>query len=613
MEEQEIKTPLNRLIDRFREINDRLTNVQKMAVSALLVALVLGVVLAIWFANDREYATLYSDLEEQQAGRIAQELKSKNVPYELTAGGRNIRVPADMVYELRLELASAGVSGGTAVGYELIDENKFFGMPDDVLQVTKRRMLEGEIARSIASMSEVAAARVHLATPKESLFVEEQRPPSASVIVQLERATTLSSFQVKGIVNLTSGAVSGLEPEHVTVVDHRGKVLNRQTSESVEGSTTFDYQRSLERELENKATEVLERIVGSGRAVVRVRAKMDFSREERTEELYDPEAQVVRSEESLNEVRENGGNRVGGAAGANPNDVNVAQGVVRVGDASNSNREKLVTNYEINKVTKRVRGPSAIVNRLSVAVIVDGSYRPPAAGAEAAQATSPEEAPLEYVPRTAEEMETLRKLVAKAVEFDDSRGDQLEIANVQFSDEDTKIAAAQLRAAELRDAVRFWTRMGMVLVVALLLVFLVFRPMVKTLTEQPELAEVLDGSLPKSEDSALPGEEMFDESEYEFVPIAEKLIAYCKANPQTAADVLTHWLRKKHSEEELRDAAREEFDDYGQQTVSSGMALEDGRGRSEMNRGSQPMALEDGRGGSSMNRSTQSQMSGSAA
>jgi len=143
----------------------------------------------------------------------------------------------------------------------------------------------------------------------------------------------------------------------------------------------------------------------------------------------------------------------------------------------------------------------------------------------------------------------------KAVEYDVARGDQIEVQNLQFSDEDTKAAEAQLRAAELKESLRFWTRMAIVVVIALILVFLVFRPMVNHLTEQPELAEVLDGQLPKSEDSALPGEETFDESEYEMVPIAEKLVAYCRANPQTAADVLSHWLR---SEPEQGRRARSE-------------------------------------------------------
>ena len=235
--------------------------------------------------------------------------------------------------------------------------------------------------------------------------------------------------------------------------------------------------------------------------MVRVKANIDFSREERTEEAYDPEKQVVRSEESLNEVRANGGNRVGGVAGANPNDPNVAQGVVRVGDASNSNREKVVTNYEINKVVRHVKGPGAGY-ATSIAVLVDGTYKTPKD--LKAEDIDPDNPPLEYIPRTAEEMEKFRSLVMKAVEYDVERGDQIEVQNLQFSDEDTK-QLAQLRAAELKESLRFWTRMAIVVVIALILVFLVFRPMVNHLTEQPELAEVLDGQLPKSEDTALPG------------------------------------------------------------------------------------------------------------
>lgn len=552
MEELERRGPVGAALARVRELNDRLTPTQKMALSGLAVVLILGIAVAIWFANDTEMATLYSNLDEKQAGRIAEDLRTRNVDYELAAGGTVILVPASQVYELRLQMATNGVVGTGSTGYELIEKSEFFGMPEDVIEVTKKRMLEGELARSIASFEEVSAARVHLALPKESLFVEDQKPASASVVVQLERGATLSGFQVKGIVNLVAGAVTGLEVENVNVVNQRGKVLNRRSPDSIDGATSFDYRRTLERDLEAKATEVLERVVGSGRAVVRVKANIDFSREERTEELYDPERQVVRSEESLNEVRENGGNRVGGAAGANPNDPNAAQGVVRVGDASNSNREKVVTNYEINKIIKRIKGPGAIVKRLSIAVIVDGTYKTPSE--IKADEIDPDNPPLEYVERTPEEMEKFRNLVMRAVEYDGARGDQIEVQNLQFSDEDTKAAEAQLRAAELKESLRFWTRMAIVVVIALILVFLVFRPMVNHLTEQPELAEVLDGQLPKSEDSALPGEELFDESEYEMVPIAEKLVAYCRANPQTAADVLAHWLRME-SEKSRRSSS----------------------------------------------------------
>lgn len=539
-EETPRKSALTFAFERLRQINDRLTNVQKMAIAGLIGALAIGIALVVWLANTVEYATLYSNLEEAQSGRLVEELKARGVPHEVAAGGTIIRVPSDQVYELRMTLASTGIGGGSTIGYELIDQSEMFGMPEDVIEVNKRRILEGELSRSIASMEEVKTARVHLALPQESLFVEDQKPASASVVLALAGGAELNKFQVQGIVNLVAGAVTGLDTEHVTVVDQRGKVLNRPHGDSVDGTSSLEYQRSVERELEQKATEVLERFVGDGKAVVRVRALMDFSREVRTEEIYDPEKQVVRSEESLNEVRENGGNRVGGAAGGAQNDPNVAQGVVRVGDASNANREKVITNYEINKVTKQVKGQAATIQRLSVAVIVDGSYKgtPVAADAEGPAPTP------EYVARSEAEMETIKKLVANAVEFNPARGDQLEVANVQFEAADLATAEAALAASERKAAVRFWTRMGLVLAMGLLLVFLVFRPMVKSLTDQPDVAEVLDGSLPGAE-SGLPGQELFDEDDYEELPVAEKLVAFCKSNPQTAADVMTYWLKQE--------------------------------------------------------------------
>lgn len=543
-EEEQRKSTLGVIAERLRQMNDRLSNVQKMAIAGLVGALLIAIVLIAWFANTVEMATLYSGLDEQQSGRLVEELKSRGVQYEVAAGGTVIQVPSDQIYELRMTLASSGIGGGSTIGYELIDQNEMFGMPEDVIEVNKRRILEGELARSIASMEEIKTARVHLALPEESLFVEETRPATASVVLALMGGAELNKFQVQGIVNLVAGAVTGLSTEQVTVVDQRGKVLNKPHGDSVDGTSSLEYQRTVERELEKKATEVLERFIGDGKSVVRVRALMDFSREERTEELYDPERQVIRSEESLNEVRENGGNRVGGGAGADQNDPNIAQGVVRVGDASNANREKVITNYEINKVTKRVRGQSANLRRLSVAVIVDGNYKDGAVpeGTELAEGASP---PQEYIARTEEEMETIRKLVANAVEFDPRRGDQIEVANVQFQEEDLSKAEAALAASERKAAVRFWTRMGLVLAMGLLLVFLVFRPMVRSLTEQPDVAEVLDGGLPGEEGGALPGEELFDESDYEEVPVSEKLVAFCKSNPQTAADVMSYWLKQE--------------------------------------------------------------------
>lgn len=541
---------LQRIRDRLQALNERLTTGQKLTIVALATLLVGAVVALGWFANQPDYRTLYSGLDVKEAGKVRDWLAENKVPFQITGGGSTVEVPGERVHELRLQLASAGLAGGAGVGYELIDQNEMFGMPDDVIQVNKRRMLEGELARSVATLQEVNSARVHLAIPPESLFVEDQKPATASVILDMHPTVQLSPRQVQGIVNLVAGAVPRLDADQVTVVDQRGRVLNRQHGDMVDGSSTLEFEDELERRLEQKAQDVLAKIVGPGKAIVRVQAEVDFSREERTEELYDPEKSVVRSEETLNEVRENGANRVGGAAGANPNDPNVAQGVVRVGDASNSSREKVVTNYEVDKVVKRVMGPGARLKRLSVAVVVDGKYEAPAAG-EAPPAEDDDAAPapeMAYVARTAAEMKTIEKQVAKAVGLDTERGDSLEVSNVQFAQEEVGTGVPELTWAQWFQ--KHWQVLLswlVVLLVALLLIFKVFSPMVRSLTEKPETAEVLaDGELPPGEQQlALPGEEQLRELEKAEASMIDKIREYAQSNPETAASVMRYWLKAR--------------------------------------------------------------------
>lgn len=539
---------MNAVLQRIREqlgrLNERLSRSQKLAIGALGLLLIAAVGFLFWRLSRPEFRTLYTELTDAEAGTIVSKLQERKVPFRLLDGGTTIQVPAEQVGELRVMLAAEGGPTGTLAGYRLIDQSDMFGMPDEIIRLNKKRILEGELAQSIEALEEVRKARVHLAEPPETLFVEDQRPPTASVVVTLEPGATLSKRQVRGIVNLVSGAVPRLEPEGVSVVDQHGKVLSRPRDALADGSTALEYQRALEAELERKATEVLERFVGPGKAMVRVRAKLDFSREERTEELYDPEKQVVRSEEILNETRESGADQVGGAAGAAANAPNVAQGVVRVGDASSSAREKTVTNYEINKVTKRVREPGAEIERLSIAVIVDGNYKTPegaAAGAEGEGAAAAEAA---YEPRTPEEMETIRRLVANALEFNPDRGDQIEVANVRFHQESTEAAEAALSALERERLIGMAVRYGLILLVALLLIFLVFRPLVRWLVAPPESAEVLaEGELPPEEQLALPGEEALAAIEEQESKLIDQIRDYVREHPDLAAQVVRYWLK----------------------------------------------------------------------
>lgn len=441
--------------------------------------------------------------------------------------GGVIRVPAGKVAELRMRLVSDGVIPGGGIGYELVDKDDMFGVPDEIIQLNKHRMLEGELSRSISTLSGVRQARVHLAIPKTSLFVEDKKPVSASVVVDLSGGASLSKNQVRSVVELVSGAVPGLEAERVNVVDNTGRVLNRYAEDLVGGQSSMEYQQSLEQDLRNKASGVIERIVGPGNVEVVVTSKMDFSREERTEELFNPEKQVARSEETLSEERENGGNRVGGGAGDN-----TAQGVVRVGDASNSSRERVATNYEIDKVTKHIRGPMARLERISVAVVINSNYKgkPKGDDDDALQAINEED------------LENFKKLVQNAVGFNKERGDNVDIVAQPFQVARLDILEV-LDAEKTQNLINMSVQYGLILLITAFVFFIAYKLM-KYLTGGTEAAEVLqDGQLPPGEDQlALPGAELLDELDEDEGPLLEKIREYVKRNPDKASAVVRFWL-----------------------------------------------------------------------
>ena len=516
---------LQQIRDRSSQVLERLSPGQRIALGLLSVLIIATFIGLIYISSRTNFALLYSGVDERFGGEVVSTLQARKIPYELDSGGV-IRVPHDQVAELRMTLVSQGVLPGGGVGYELVDNNDMFGVPDEIIQLNKHRMLEGELSRSISSISGVRQARVHLAVPKISLFVQDKKPPSASVIIDLAGGARLGKSQVRGVVELVSGAVPGLEAERVNVVDNSGRVLNRYAEDLVGGRTSLEYQQSLEQELRHKAEGVISRVVGAGNVEVVVTSDMDFSREERTEELYNPEKQVARSEETLSEERENGGNRVGGAAGDN-----AAQGVVRVGDSSTSSREKVATNYEIDKVTKHIRGPLAKLNRISVAVVINSNYKGKTDEEEGAVATISDE-----------ELGNFKKLVQNAVGFNKERGDNVNIIAQPFQQASLDFHQV-LEAEKTKDLINMSVQYGLILLIAAFVFFIAFKLM-KYLTGDAEAAEVLqDGQLPPGEDQlALPGAELLDELDEDEGPLIEKIREYVKRNPDKASAVIRYWL-----------------------------------------------------------------------
>src|SRR5688572_17399828 len=306
-------------LEQIKAFFTRYTLQQKLVLAGSGAAVLIMMWVLVFFVNRVEYQTLYSDLDPQEAQSIVQKLASLKVPYELSEDGRTIRVSADKLSEVRIQLASEGLPESGRIGFEIFDRTNF-GLTNFQEQVNYQRALEGELGRSIMTLAEVEAARVHLVLAKESLFQSSDDQTKASVILKLKNGRNLSAAAAQDIVNMVAASVKGLSVEKVTLIDFRGRVLSRNGDEGNLTGQQLDSRQKLESELSGKIVQILEPAVGAGRVRPQVSVTMNFQQIEETVEQYDPQGSVVRSRQSVEERQPpNGGNnRVGGIPGVRP-------------------------------------------------------------------------------------------------------------------------------------------------------------------------------------------------------------------------------------------------------------------------------------------------------
>jgi len=416
-----------------------------MVAAAAACAIVVAMVL---WAKSPDYRTLYSNLSDQDGGAIVTQLTQMNIPYRFADGSGAIEVPADKVHELRLRLAQQGLPKGGAAGFELLDQEKF-GISQFSEQVNYQRALEGELARTIETLGPVKGARIHLAMPKPSLFVREQKSPSASVTVNLQPGRALDDGQISAIVHLVSSAVAGLPPGNVTVVDQSGRLL---TQSGVAGRDLNDaqlkYTADVESRVQRRIEAILGPIVGNGNVHAQVTAQLDFASKEQTEEQYAPNggdpAQAVLRSRQVNSSEQIGGQYPGGVPGAlsnQPAPANSApittpqngqngqqnaqgqqqgQQTTSTNTASSGPRNTThneTNNYEVDRTIRHTKMNVGDVQRLSVAVVVN--YRTLADGKTAAL--------------TADQLKQIEDLTREAMGYTEKRGDTLNVVNSPFN------------------------------------------------------------------------------------------------------------------------------------------------------------------------------------
>lgn len=493
-----------------------------LAVAALVITA--GIMLATWFQK-ADQQLLFANLSEEDAGAIIQKLGEQRIPYTTTAGG--IMVPADKVYELRIQLASQGLPQGGGVGFELFDKTSFT-MTDFVQKLNYRRALQGELSRTIRSLMEVEQCRVHLAVPEKSLFVQKEERPKASVLVKLRSGRRLTQGQIQGIVHLVSSSVEGLDPRDVAVVNNNGEMLTSTVDENFSASSgQLEYQRSYEKDLETRVISMLEPVVGKEKVRARVAASFDFTKTEKTEERYDPDSQVARSEQRNTEKASNGS--TGGIPGVTSNLPGRQQAVPQTaGMRSQSEKKNETINYEISKTVSRVISPSSQLKRLSIVVLVDGIY----SAVQGAQEKK-------YTARSEEEVRQFEDMAKKAVGFTADRGDEVKVVNMPFEViPQEEIAEAGTTRSTVMPVLMSGARLLVPLVAVILLFFMVIKPLMKTLTVRspappqsmalPQTVGALEKAMGTAEGS--PQVQLND---------------WAKRNPQEATNLVKGWLEEK--------------------------------------------------------------------
>ncbi len=440
---------------------------------------VLAVVAALFFTivfrmGGEEKALLFADVDMKDAGAITAKLEQADIAYELRGDGGAIYVPRSKVLSARMMLSADGLPSRGSVGYELFDKPDALGATQFMQNINRLRALEGELARSIASLDGVESARVHLVLPERQLFQREAEQPSASIVLKVVRDAP-SSGEVRAIRNLVASATPGLSADKVTILDDSGRLLAAAEAEGAEGSgeAMDERQAQIEDRIRKVVQNIVEGVVGPGAARVQVSAELDLNRVEQQQEIYDPEGRVVRSTQSVEDVSSSEDREArSGVSAAN----NLPDGAPRTETGPDSrdsaNRTEETVNYEISKTTRREIIEGGRIRKLSVAVAVDGVVTPGANGAEPS-----------YAPRSSEEMRTLTALVRSAVGYDEARGDKVEVVNARFAR--APVAGVEAKKPGLlafRDGdVMRGAEIGAAFIAALALIIFVLRPLVSGL------------------------------------------------------------------------------------------------------------------------------------
>jgi flagellar M-ring protein FliF len=477
---------LSEVISQFKDTFTKLSLLQKVSVAAALAAVFISVAVIVFWANRPVYKTLFAGMPQDDAAMVIEKLKELRIPYKIEDSGAKITIPNEFVYETRLELAKEGLPRGGGAGLELFDKSSF-GMTEFMQNVSYQRALQGELARTITAIKEVQEARVHITVPKERLFIAEEEASKAAVILRLRGGAALSREQVKAIASLVSGAVKGLKAENVQIVDTQGRLLSEflddEAAPLVMTQTQLEYTKKIERDLEVKVNEILSATLGKGNAVAKVTADIDFNKKDITKEEFDPNP-VLRSQQSLEITSSNKPETPEGVPGVQSN---LAEPVLDGGGRNQEySKAEETQNFEIGKTVTVEQKAYGTIERVTVAVVVD----------DRKVKEKSEDGKTDVIvskPRTQDEIRSIRNLVAMAVGYNETRGDQVEVSNISFDTTAKDMQYDTLKRERTMDMIALISKYLLAALIILLFYFLVIRRILKRLDKPVTVHE--DGSI----------------------------------------------------------------------------------------------------------------------
>lgn len=521
-----------------------------MAAAVTAVGIAAALAMMFMWAGETTFTPLMTNLNAEDSANIIRVLREKHIPFKVDPTGKNVSIPPESIYQLRLELAAMGLPQSSVIGYEVFDKQSL-GTTSFVQKVNQKRALEGELMRTINSIRGVRRSRVHLAMPQRSTFVEDQKKTTASVVLDLEVGSQLNEKQVFGIGNLVARAVEGMDVADVAIMDGNGKVLSKNASDPLAHatSTQHDYRQKLESEYEKRVEAILSRVVGEGRVAAKVTADLDFAQVAETQTIYDADGAAVLSVEKRNDqmsALRPGPAGVAGAASNQPGEPPAVNGT-----KTDTTKNNEVVNYQVPQTIRKTTKPVGSVKKLSVAVLVDGKH------VKTVNKEGKAESKVEAWP--ADKLKEFEDLVSGALGIDRKRGDILEIKNMEFTHEDFEEAQQILAEKEKRSYIQNMVMYAVIGIVIGLFFLVVVKPFMKWITENT--VESVDNFLPQTieelermqKNNSLPGleevvpvlPEKMDPEKVEGEMIKEKIITLVDANPHKAALILKDWLHVK--------------------------------------------------------------------